>query len=131
MIEWTPALSTGVPVLDEQHKAIFQWLAELESATVDQRTLFGVYVITRLKHYMREHFAAEEAMMKAAGYPNLAEHLAQHAEFRSRLEEIQLKSIGEDISTDTVRFLNHWLTNHIAKTDMAYVPYLKKQQAKT
>jgi len=126
MIEWTPNLSTGVPVLDEQHKAIFQWLAELETASVDQRTLFGVYVITRLKHYMREHFAAEEAMMKAAGYPDLEQHLAEHALFRSKLEELQLKSISEDISTDTVRFLNHWLVNHIAKSDTAYVPYLKR-----
>lgn len=125
MIEWTPNLSTGVAVLDEQHKAIFQWLAELESATAEQRTLFGVYVITRLKHYMREHFAAEEAMMKAAGYPDLEQHRAEHAKFRAKLEELQLKSIGEDISSDTVRFLNNWLTNHIARTDMAYVPYLK------
>lgn len=126
MIEWTPNLSTSVPVLDEQHKAIFQWLAELESATVEQRTLFGVYVITRLKHYMREHFAAEEAMMKAAGYPDLEQHQAEHAKFRAKLEELQLKSIREDVSTDTVHFLNHWLSNHIAKTDMEYVPYLKR-----
>lgn len=126
MIEWTPDLSTGVPKLDEQHKAIFRWLAELENATVDERTLFGVYVITRLKHYMREHFAAEESLMRAADYPDLEQHIAQHAEFRARLEELQLKSIGQDISLDTVRFLNHWLTNHIALTDLAYVPYLKK-----
>lgn len=126
MGEWTSNLSTGVPVLDEQHKAIFQWLAELQSASDEQRTLFGVYVLTRLKHYMREHFAAEEALMKAAGYPDLTQHQAEHAEFRARLEELHLKSIGEDISADTVSFLNHWLTHHIAKTDMAYVPYLKR-----
>jgi hemerythrin len=126
MIEWTQNLSTGVPVLDEQHKAIFQWLAELQNASVDQRTLFGVYVITRLKHYMREHFATEEAMMKAAGYPDLEQHQAEHALFRAKLEELQLKSISEDISTDTVSFLNHWLTNHIAKSDTAYVPYLNR-----
>jgi hemerythrin len=126
MNQWTPALSTGVTVLDDQHKAIFQWLAELESASAEQRTLFGVYVITRLKHYMREHFTAEEDMMKAAGYPGLEQHLAEHAVFRAKLDELQLKSISEDISTDTVRFLNHWLTNHIAKADMAYVPYLKR-----
>ena len=126
MIEWTPNLSTSVSVLDEQHKALFQWLAELESATADQRTLFGVYVITRLKHYIREHFAAEEAMMKAAGYPDLEQHQAEHAKFRAKLGELQLRSIGEDISIDTVHFLTHWLTNHIARTDMAYVPYLKR-----
>ena len=126
MIEWTPDLSTGVPLLDEQHKTLFQWLSELESATADQRTLFGVYVITRLKHYVREHFAAEEALMKAADFPDLEQHRAEHAKFRARLEELQLKSIGEDISTDTVQFLTHWLTNHITRTDMAYVPYLKR-----
>lgn len=125
MIEWTPALSTGVPLLDEHHKAIFQWLAELESATLDERTLFGVYAITRLKHYMREHFAAEEALMRAAGYPHLAEHMAEHAEFRAKLAELQLKSIAQDISTETVGFLRDWLTNHITRTDMKYVPYLK------
>jgi hemerythrin len=126
MIEWTPNLSTNDPVLDEQHKAIFQWLAELESATAEQRTLFGVYVLTRLKHYIREHFATEEAMMKAAGYPDLAQHHAEHVGFRAKIEELQLRSIGEDISVETVGFLNHWLINHIAKTDMACVPYLKR-----
>jgi hemerythrin-like metal-binding protein len=104
MTEWTPDLSTGVSVLDEQHKAIFQWLAQLESASAEQRTLFGVYVLTRLKHHMREHFATEEAMMKAVGYPDLARHQAEHAVFRTRLEELQLKSIAQDISADTVHF---------------------------
>jgi len=111
-------------VLDEQHKAIFQWLAQLESASAEQRTLFGVYVLTRLKHHMREHFATEEAMMKAVGYPDLARHQAEHEVFRTRLEELQLKSIAQDISADTVHFLSHWLSNHIAKSDLAYAPFL-------
>jgi hemerythrin len=126
MIEWTPALSTSVALLDEQHKELFQWLAELQSAADDERTLFGVYSLTRLKHYTRAHFVAEEALMKAAEYPGLAEHAAEHAAFRRRLDELQLRSIGQDISTDTVEFLTNWLTTHITKTDMAYVPYLKK-----
>jgi hemerythrin-like metal-binding protein len=126
MIEWTPALRTGNEVLDEQHKAIFRWLAELDSAANDERTLFGAYAITRLKNYTRSHFAAEEALMKASAYPGLAEHMVEHEAFRARLAELHLKSIGEDISADTVRFLTDWLTNHIAKSDMAYAPYLKK-----
>jgi len=126
MIEWTPALSTGVALLDEHHQALFQLLAELESAAADERTLFGVYVITRLKHYVREHFEAEEAMMAEAGYPDLATHIVEHEAFRKKLGELQLKSIAQDVSVDTVAFLKGWLTNHIAQTDMAYVPYLTK-----
>lgn len=126
MTEWTPDLSTGVALLDEQHREIYQWLAELQSAADQERTLFGVYSLTRLKHYTRAHFAAEEALMKAAGYPGLAEHAAEHAKFCARLNELQLKSIGQDISRDTVEFLTDWLTSHITTTDMAYVPHLKK-----
>ena len=126
MIEWTPSLSTGNEVLDEQHKAIYRWLAELDSAAADSRTLFGAYAITRLKNYTHNHFAAEEALMKASGYPGLTEHIAEHESFRARLAELHLKSISEDISADTVKFLTDWLTNHIARSDMAYTPYLKK-----
>jgi hemerythrin len=126
MIEWTPALSTGNEVLDEQHKAIFRWLAELESAAADERTLFGAYAITRLKSYTRNHFAAEEALMRASSYPGLEKHIAEHETFRTRLTELHRESIGADISADTVTFLTDWLTNHIAKSDMAYVPYLKR-----
>lgn len=126
MIEWTPALGTGVSLIDEQHKALFQWLAELENAASDGRTLFGVFVLTRLKHYVREHFAAEEALMKSAGYAGLEAHAAEHAIFRARLAELQLKSIAQDVSSDTVEFLKDWLINHISVTDMAYVPCLKQ-----
>lgn len=129
-MDWTPDLSTGVSSIDDQHKQLFLWLAELQSATEDQRTLFGVYVITRLKHYIREHFAAEEALMRAAAYPGLDQHIAEHAVFRARLEELQLKSIGEDISEDTVRFLTEWLVHHITCTDMAYVPSLNALTAR-
>ena len=126
MIKWTPDLATDVPLLDEHHQAIFRWLAELESAAAEQRTLFGAYAITRLKNYAREHFAAEEELMKAAAYPDLDAHMAEHVAFRAKLDELQLKSIVTDISADTVEFLTNWLTRHIAGTDMMYVPYLRR-----
>lgn len=126
MTEWTEALSTGVPLLDEHHKAIFQWLAELENAAAGERRLFGAYAVTRLNSYVREHFVAEEALMRSAGYPGLAEHMAEHAVFRAKLKELQLKSVGLDISVEAVEFLRDWLGNHIVRVDMAYVPYLNR-----
>lgn len=130
MIEWTHDLSTGVDLLDEHHRTIFQWLAELDGAAAEERTLFGVYALTRLKYYMQTHFAAEETLMKAAGYPGLEAHMVEHAEFRAKIGELHLKSIAQDISADTVEFLRGWLTHHIAVTDMAYVPYLKNLEPK-
>lgn len=127
MIEWTPALRTGLPLLDEHNKTIFRWLAELESAAAEDRTLFGVYALTRLKHCVREHFAAEEALMKSADYPELVRHRAEHALFRGKLAELQLNSIGREIPLDTVVALQDWLTNHICQADMSYVGYLQEK----
>ncbi len=124
MIEWTPALSTGVTEIDVQHQEIFCWLAELEGAATSDRMMFGGYVFVRLKGYIRDHFSAEEALMRAAGYPHLEAHLAEHAAFRTRVNELQRKSAGHDVTLETVEFLRHWLTTHIAETDMAFVPYL-------
>jgi hemerythrin len=46
--------------------------------------------------------------------------------FRAKLKEIQLKSIGQDISVDAVELLRAWLGNHITRVDLAYVPYLNR-----
>ena len=129
MTEWTAKLSTGNPLLDEHHKEIFLWLAELESAAEDQRTLFSVYAITRLKNYAREHFAAEENIMRSVGYPGLAEHKEEHAAFWNKLNDLQHKSIEQGITTDIAEFLKTWFSQHIAKTDLAYVPYLHKRDS--
>jgi hemerythrin len=79
-----------------------------------------------LSHYVREHFTVEESLMKSAGYPGLAAHLAEHAVFRAKLKELQLKSVGQDISQEAVEFLRDWLGDHITCVDMAYVPYLNR-----
>ena len=125
-MRWTSNLDTGVPLLDEQHRAIFRWLDDLEEATADQRTLLAVYTITRLKHYVRDHFAAEESYMKAAGYPKLAEHMAEHIAFRARLGQLQIESISKDVASATVSFIRDWLIKHISSTDQEYAPYVVK-----
>lgn len=125
-MRWTSNLETGVPLLDEQHRAIFRWLDDLEEATADQRTLLAVYTITRLKHYVRDHFAAEESYMKAAGYPKLAEHMAEHVAFRTRLGQLQIESISKDVASATVSFIRDWLIKHISSTDQEYAPYVVK-----
>jgi len=125
-MKWTNALATGHEIIDQQHQGLFACLAELEVATAEQRTLLAVYAITRLKHYVREHFETEEAVMKQCKFPKLKEHVAEHMKFRTKMIDLQTKAIVLDVSAEMVEFLGDWLVNHIARSDMEYVPYLKK-----
>jgi hemerythrin-like metal-binding protein len=123
-MEWTPALATGQITLDDQHRGLFKCLDDLETATAEERTLFAVYTLTRLKHYASDHFTTEEAMMRKSNYPRLKQHIDEHEQFRVRLRDLQISSVHTDVSTTMVEFLRDWLVNHIAKSDMDYVPYI-------
>jgi len=125
-MQWTAAIATGHPVIDEQHRELFHLLAELKVATAEQRTLLAVYSITRLKHYVREHFETEEALLKRCKFPRLQEHIAEHQKFREQMLAFQRKAVLLDVSAEMVQFLTDWLIEHIAKVDLQYLPYLDK-----
>jgi len=125
-MEWTNALATGHATIDEQHRELLHCLTELETATTEQRTLLAVYAITRLKHYVRDHFATEEAVMVECNFPKLKEHIREHENFRAKILDLQNKSIVLDVSTEMVEFLSKWLVGHIGSSDREYMPYIKK-----
>jgi hemerythrin len=125
---WTDALLTGDATIDSQHRSLFDLLDQLRVAAAEHRTMLAAYAITRLKHYVREHFETEESVLRQCHYPKLEEHIAEHDKFRKKLIEFQNKAVLLDISTEMVDFLIDWLVNHIAKSDLRFVPYLPKRQ---
>lgn len=124
-MEWNEQLATHIEEIDDQHRGLFACLGELEKAIAEQRVLFAVYATTRLSIYVRDHFTAEEKLMRKHAYPRLDEHIAEHEAFRLRLASLADRSVREDVSQEMVEFLRHWLTQHIGKSDMQYLPYVK------
>jgi hemerythrin len=125
-MKWTPALATGEEAIDAQHRELFRCLADLQQAATEGRTLYAVYTLTRLKHYVRDHFAVEEALLRDCKYPKLAVHRKEHRVFQKSVDEFQVKCINADVTPEMVVFLTDWLTQHIAGSDLDYVPYLKQ-----
>lgn len=126
-LKWSKNLATGNEEIDEQHQSIFQSIEHLETAVRDERTMYAVYAINMLAHYVQNHFATEEALMRQQGYPGIVQHVAEHEELRRKVRVLSRKSIYEDVSMEVIDLLRDWLINHIAKADMAYVPYLGQE----
>ena len=65
MLEWKPDYETGVPVIDTQHKVLFDninWLGTL----LDKEEIEEVeadYLLDFLRKYVTQHFQHEEACM--------------------------------------------------------------------
>jgi hemerythrin len=112
-MEWTSQLATGDDSVDAQHRALLGCLGDLRRAMKENRTLFAVYTLTRLKHHVRDHFAAEEVLLRTAESSSLQEHMQIHEQFRTQLTDFQVKSIHGDVSMQTVDYLITWLEQHI------------------
>jgi hemerythrin len=133
MIAWTPALAVGIDEIDAQHQELFR-RAERFVASVEASSRQDVgIVLSYLRLYCVAHFGAEEAWMREAGYPEYAEHKAEHDAF---VEELLAMSgeherrKGPGLQPMRVgSFVSQWLQNHVSDTDTKLARFLLARSA--
>jgi hemerythrin-like metal-binding protein len=127
---WTEAMAVGDAVLDSDHRIIINLLNQLHDAmeTGQSRDVLGS-VVKVLAEYTEHHFAREEAVMTAAGYPESDRHCREHKALADKVRDIHDRYLaGERTALDdsVVRLLRKWLTDHIQVTDKSYRPWVEK-----
>lgn len=129
-IQWTEALAVGVPLVDEQHKELFNRVNLLLAASSQGKGKSEIAeVIQFLGSYVVTHFRSEEGQMGQAGYPGLAAHKQLHSDFVSDFGSLKAQFEKEGASTALVLQVQHrvvdWLLQHIGKEDKAFGAFLK------
>jgi hemerythrin len=121
LIQWTDDLSTGIPVIDNQHQRIVEYINKLHEAQIHHsREEVGV-VLDELVDYTLSHFAFEESLMEESGYAFVNAHKKVHQLFVRRVADYQQRfKIGEDIAEELLNSLRAWLINHIKNDDQDY-----------
>lgn len=128
MLWWDESLATGVQVIDQQHKGIFDKVEEilsLEETTDIKRIKKSLKFLV---HYAMTHFADEESLMIQNSYPDFLKHREEHTYFMKELFEITkgiLQSSKIDVDNiDNLKLLVvEWLANHIHGSDKTFVAY--------
>lgn len=124
---WTPSLSIGIDVIDNQHRRIVDYINELDTATKERNRDKVAEVLMGLTDYTITHFAFEESLLDKSGYPLSESHKRVHAAFISHMKKyVERHDGGEDVSRQLMSELQIWLTNHIKHDDTDYAPYAKK-----
>lgn len=129
-MEWTPDLSVGVDMIDEQHKTWFQKANDLFDA--GQKHQAGAYVgklLDFLDEYTKKHFHDEEQYMLKINYPEYNAQKQAHTAFIAKLA--QLKKDYSESGSNIVVIINAnqlvigWLTSHITNMDKKIGQYAK------
>jgi hemerythrin len=131
MPTWDPALDTGILEIDEQHRALFARATRLVEAIEGKRAADEVAEAIRfLIGYVREHFGAEEALMRQHGYPELEAHAAIHRRIVHRLDELvaayRTHGGSEGLVGDLEAMMRGWVSLHIGEKDRAFVEFLHR-----
>lgn len=128
-VQFGPAYLVGIPQVDQEHQQLFAIVARIQEALEedgDGAQEAARRAVAELLDYTRTHFASEEALMAAAGYPDLRAHQALHQELLRQVGEMELRvEVGEpSASLDLSRFLARWLIVHIQAWDQHFGAYV-------
>ena len=129
LVEWSQKLEFGLPIIDDQHKQLFDLAATFAGNGNEIRVM---KTLATLSDYIKVHFRAEEEMLSRLNYPNLEAHQRLHAEFKGMLLNLldNARHLTLDEIAREVEYLIHgWFANHIMQADVAYVGWMRERQA--
>ena len=128
LVEWSQKLEFGLPIIDDQHKQLFD-LAATFAGNGDYIRVMKT--LATLSDYVKVHFRAEEEMLAKLNYPNLEAHQRLHAEFKGMLLKLldNARHLTLDEIANEVEYLIYgWFANHIMQADIAYVGWMRERQ---
>jgi len=131
-LEWSEAWVTGDPAIDTDHKALIQYVNELNQAMLQGRGReVATGVLARLIQYARDHFSREEAIFQKAGLPTLDQHRRAHHELAAKVEQFQrdFAASKATLTTDMMSFLRDWLIKHVFETDKVDVRWITARKS--
>lgn len=125
---WNIRYSTGIRIIDEQHQELFQIvnrLRQLVSEAADRQVIEDL--LEHLLACSERHFASEEAHMVKVGYPDLTQHLAEHASMLASLHELlgRFRESHQAMAMMVPTFMEGWLKHHISDGDFGFVSFMK------
>jgi len=127
-LPWSDDYRVGVAVIDDDHRMLFRLVNRLHARLQAGAGEDAVgEVLEGLADYVETHFAREERYMEECGYPDVVAHATKHRDLARTVRS--LRTLYEDDPAgfpegEILAFLKDWLTGHILKSDMDYVPYI-------
>ncbi|CAA7611715.1 conserved hypothetical protein [Candidatus Terasakiella magnetica] len=125
-LEWTENLSVGIPRMDAHHRRLIELINLLFDAMQGDASRVVETVLGNLLDYTRYHFAEEEKILAACGYPDLEEHRRTHRDMVGEVAAMESRTLtqpGSVSPSEMLDFLSRWLMQHIIGKDLRYRPY--------
>ena len=116
--KWRDDLNTGIGLIDNQHRIIFDLISDLGNASearADKKVIDTLFDV--IENYVFRHFEAEEALI--APHAGAMEHTLEHYSLIKEFKKLRMSfrnRLGADNSVHG--FLEQWFVGHISGSDL-------------
>lgn len=129
--ELTKELESGNIIIDSEHKELFRAVNQLMDACGQGKGRAAIDgTVKFLLDYVDKHFAHEEQLQKASGYPGFAAHHIFHENYKQKLRQIANGIMAHKTTIADLSTLNAHvavLVTHIKLEDKKLGAYLQKK----
>ena len=130
-IAWSDTYSVGIKLLDDQHKALIDFVNDLfnhATGNSDEEHAYFQKVIQQATQYISEHFVTEEECMLATNFPGYTEHKTAHDKFKfAVVKSVNDYKAGKILTLNNFAdFLKDWVSSHVDMLDKQYGLYFIK-----
>lgn len=116
LIEWNPRFEIGVESIDRDHRRLIELINRLHASMCTGATPENVAAgLDSIHARIAAHFALEEKLMIAAGFPGFAEHKLDHDTLLEEIVEIRdsVVSDGDYSAQELTHSLDRWFSDHV------------------
>ena len=122
-LSWHSAYESGHPLIDDQHRALFQDVNDLLAAVLSGCPKEQVMpVIDALMNDIVQHFECEDAVLSEIGFPAASAHVVMHRQLLAQANTL-VKRYDEDglAIGELFQFLaNDVIAKHMLREDRAF-----------
>lgn len=124
-IEWDERFTTGMEIVDTQHRGLIHILNGLYQSIGDGRGEAALHeIFGELQRYASVHFDTEERLLKKHGVAphHRAEHVIRHVAYRRRIEDLKARREGGErlVPIQVLAFVSDWWREHILTCDRIF-----------
>lgn len=127
-VGWNTRYDTGIKLIDEQHQELFRIVDRLRRMVQEGADRAPVEALLQdLVACSERHFATEETYMERFAYPDLVQHVSEHASMLTSLHELltRFQESHQAMALMVPTFMEGWLKHHISDGDFGFVTFLK------
>jgi len=132
---WNEAFESGVSVIDEQHKQLFNAVNAFQQAyssgqDSDERLR---ETLNFLVNYTVEHFRDEEALQVQYDFPDYMRHRQQHGDFTKTVlalvDRFNQEGANDTLMLEMYETIGNWLVHHIQSDDFVVAAYIREMES--